>query len=98
MTARRRRLRMSVGKNPHRPEGKTEHAARATQRRMENRMDPERHASEAMAADKKRVSDPHGGGGPREYPAKELDQPMGGSRPGVESRVKNAIRERLDRE
>lgn len=90
----------SVGKNPHRPEGKKGPAEDS--RRMSNRLESQRHIRGAPDPQKQTVNPDKfnrpGGLLPDEYPAEEMDQPMGGSRPGVPSRVKEAIEERRDRE
>lgn len=82
-----------VGKDPHRPEGKTKDA---------ERMSPVAHAKDApyMAPNASEVAQKdrelmRQRGGPTRTPAEE---PIGGSRPGVPSRVKQAIEDREDRE
>lgn len=73
-----------VGKAPHRPEGKTPYAEKmgAATSHPLERGDPLREKDAGLAE-------------PGQYPAEE---PIGGSRPGVESRVREAIEGREARE
>lgn len=83
-----------VGKDPHRPEGKAkdaEHMAHAYASRDVPRQAP----SEKDVAEQDRWNREVRGGPPSRFSA--YDQ-VGGSRPGVESRVKEAIDEREARE
>ncbi|HEX2021970.1 MAG TPA: hypothetical protein VHH36_04610 [Candidatus Thermoplasmatota archaeon] len=82
-----------VGKNPHRPEGKAADnermsaAAHSAGLPRQAPSDKERHELDRRAMEE--------GGGPTRVPAEEA---IGGSRPGVESRVKDAIERREERE
>lgn len=80
-----------VGKNPHRPEGKAnadnEHMVSSRTRDAPFAGNP----SDKMLHER----DVAHVGDPGQYPAEEQ---FGGSRPGVESRVKEAIARREDRE
>lgn len=84
-----------VGKNPHRPEGK----ARADNEHMQAAWMKSGSPFSGLPSDKaqyeKDLEAMEEGGGPLQYPAEEQ---VGGSRPGVESRVKDAIARRQDRE
>lgn len=85
-----------IGKNPHRPEGKARtdnpHMQAAWQKDgepfMGNPSEKEMHQKDMENVDRY-------GGGPTTLPAEEQ---VGGSRPGVESRVKDAIARREERE
>lgn len=73
-----------VGKNPHRPEGKTSDSERMrTTRDAKVPGLKERHDRDIVEKDRH--------GAPTRFPAEES---LGGSRPGVESRVREAV-ERL---
>lgn len=76
-----------VGKNPHRPEGK----ARADNEHMAatyaSAGAPREHPSDKAQYDQE-LENIERGGGPTVIPAEEA---IGGSRPGVPSRVKDAI-------
>lgn len=81
-----------VGKNPHRPEGKTDADNEHMQAsRMKAGMPYESGLSDKHVheADVSRISEPG------RVPAEEQ---IGGSRPGVESRVRDAIERREARE
>lgn len=85
---------MSIGKNPHRPEGKAntdnEHMAAWKKEGAPYMGNPsEKEVHEKNMANKDRVGERH---------SPEDSTQIGGSRPGVESRVKEAINEREDRE
>lgn len=88
---------MSVGKNPHRPEGKADtdnpHMQAVWQKKgpayMGNPSEKEVHQEDMETLD--RV------GGEGRYGPPE-DAKVGGSRPGVPSRVKEAIQHRNERE
>ena len=88
---------MSIGKNPHRPEGKADFAARNSQRRAENRIPSERAVAESHTAGPERNTGEdwaHAQARRRERGEPlELDDSaqVGGSRPGVHSRVKDAL-------
>jgi len=82
-----------VGKDPHRPEGKTkdaEHMGDVAHSRDAPHMAPS--GSEIAREDRELM---RRRGGPTRLPGEEE---VGGSRPGVESRVKGAIGRREDRE
>lgn len=82
-----------VGKNPHRPEGKaadTEHMADRYASRGAPRQAPSKKEIEDRNLEEK---DRHGG--PAVIPE---EHQVGGSRPGVPSRVKAALEERAERE
>ena len=80
-----------VGKNPHRPEGKAkaDNEHMLSSRTSESPLAPTPSDKGLHERDVSRVGDPG------TYPAEEQ---VGGSRPGVESRVKEAIARREDRE
>lgn len=80
-----------VGKNPHRPEGKAkaDNEHMASSRTRDAPYAPGPSDKTLHEQDVARV------GEPGQYPAEEQ---VGGSRPGVESRVKEAIARREDRE
>ena len=81
-----------VGKNPHRPEGKAD----ADNEHMQARWVSSGLPHDTGLSDKDvHERDVARMGGPSQYPAEEQ---VGGSRPGVESRVKDAIARREDRE
>ena len=81
-----------VGKNPHRPEGK----ASADNEHMQAAWMSSSLPHDSGASDKQQhMEDVARMGEPSQYPAEEQ---LGGSRPGVESRVKDAIVRREDRE
>ncbi|MFA5861420.1 MAG: hypothetical protein WDA16_06960 [Candidatus Thermoplasmatota archaeon] len=69
------------GKDPHRPEGKTLDAEHQIRRHM-------REIIRSPSTNAGRAPEP------RRFPAEEQ---LGGSRPGVESRVRRAIEEREER-
>lgn len=74
-----------VGKNPHRPEGK----AKDNERQEASRNAGASHASpSAKEVHRQNMEAKERGGGPTRFPAEE---DVGGSRPGVPSRVKDAI-------
>lgn len=78
-----------VGKNPHRPEGKSMDAERAHAQRASMREDAER----GLPSEKDVQS--------REAPAPTrtmAEEEVGGSRPGVPSRVKDALERLGDRD
>lgn len=77
-----------VGKDPHRPEGKTKDAERMSAR--DSHVAPS--ASEIARIDRDEKARR---GGPSRFPAEE---DIGGSRPRVESRVKEAIDRRQARD
>ena len=78
-----------TGHNPHRIEGKAKDAERQHGERRSNREDAERGLpSEKQVAER----------GPGEPSRFEAEEQMGGSRPGMESRVKDAIGRREARE
>lgn len=82
-----------TGKDPHRPQGKTkdmEHMAHAYAERDAPRQAPSDKARAEL--DREQMA---AGGGATRFPAEEQ---VGGSRPGVPSRVKDAIEEREARE
>lgn len=79
-----------VGKNPHRPEGK----ARADNEHMADRYasrDAPRQAPSKKEVEDENLEQKDRHGGPRVIPE---EYQVGGSRPGVPSRVKSAIEER----
>ena len=81
-----------VGKNPHRPEGK----ANADNEHMQAAwMSGDAPFSGGPSDKTLHERDVAHVGDPGQYPAEEQ---LGGSRPGVESRVKEAIARREDRE
>jgi hypothetical protein len=80
-----------VGKNPHRPEGK----AKADNEHMLSSRTSEAPLSSGPSDKAMHERDMAHVGDPGQYPAEEQ---FGGSRPGVESRVKEAIARREDRE
>lgn len=84
-----------VGKNPHRPEGK----AGADNEHMRTAHSPSDASHGAKPSDKElydmELEQKEAKGGASRIPAEES---IGGSRPGVESRVKDAIERREDRE
>lgn len=77
-----------TGKNPHRPEGKSADAERAHTQRGSMRQNAERGLPSEK--DLHNAGDPH----PTRAPGEEE---VGGSRPGVPSRVKDAIERIEDR-
>lgn len=83
-----------VGKNPHRPEGKAradnEHVAAGWHERGAPRQAPA--PKDVHEQDMETMQE---GGGPTRVPAEEA---IGGSRPGVPSRVKDAIERRDERD
>ena len=81
-----------VGKNPHRPEGK----ANADNERMQAAW-MSKGAPHATGPSPKELADQDHArmGEPSRF---EAEEQVGGSRPGVQSRVKDAIERREDRE
>ena len=87
---------MTVGKNPHRPEGKANADNPHMQAAWMNEGPPHNASrNEKAAAERDRENMARTSGGPTSFPAEEQ---IGGSRPGVPSRVKDAIAEREARE
>lgn len=83
-----------VGKNPHRPEGK----AKADNEHMQAAAmssGPPYQAPSKMDVHEENMRAKEQGGGPSRIAAEEQ---IGGSRPGVPSRVKDAIENRHDEE
>lgn len=83
-----------VGKNPHRPEGKAHADNERMQAAWMSGGFPHSHPSEKEVYQRDLQMQAESGG-PTQYPAEEQ---LGGSRPGVESRVKDAIARRGERE
>lgn len=81
-----------VGKNPHRPEGKADTDNEHMQASWMNSGMPHNSPKNEMRRHEEDVARI---GQPSQFPAEEQ---FGGSRPGVESRVKEAIARREDRE
>lgn len=81
-----------VGKDPHRPEGKTRDAEHMHSSFTKERPYVGPSAKELLERDRLMME---GRGSPTRLPAEEQ---FGGSRPGVESRVKDAIAIREARE
>lgn len=85
-----------VGKNPHRPEGKANADNERMQAAWMSSGKPfDTNPSQKEVHDQDMAMKVAGGEEPAQYPAEEQ---LGGSRPGVESRVKEAIARREDRE
>lgn len=83
---------MSIGKNPHRPEGKKgadEWDGRKIRQDAEENVEVERRERERRFRETRNVD-------ALDAPAEEEN--VGGSRPGVPSRVKDAIEERESRD
>lgn len=78
------------GKNPHHPEGKAD----ADNERMQAAWMSASHPHDKARAEMDREQMERSGG-PTRFPAEEQ---VGGSRPGVPSRVKDAIAQRQDEE
>ena len=87
---------MSVGKNPHRPEGKASTDNSHMQAAWMNEGPPHNASRNGKATAQRNLENmERTSGGPTTIPAEEQ---IGGSRPGVPSRVKDAIADREDRE
>ena len=84
---------MSVGKDPHRPQGKTKDMESMAHTYAEHDV-PRQAPSAKEVAELDRWNKEVRGGGESRSSAEEQ---IGGSRPGVESRVKEAIDEREGR-
>ncbi|HET6403552.1 MAG TPA: hypothetical protein VFH78_02800 [Candidatus Thermoplasmatota archaeon] len=83
------------GKNPHRPEGKADTDNEHMQAAWMSKGAPHDAGRNDKARAELDQQMMERGGGPTSFPAEEQ---IGGSRPGVESRVKEAIERREDRE
>lgn len=83
------------GKNPHRPEGKTKADNEHMQASWMESGAPHRGGPSDKRLHEKDLEQKDRFGAPTSHPAEEQ---IGGSRPGVESRVRDAIERREDRE